>query len=75
MTREKPTFIDLFSGAGGFLRGFLDSGYEPIFSVENWLPAINTHRLNYPTIPLIDKDIREIMNDELISLTNHKKIN
>ena len=32
------TFIDLFSGAGGFLRGFMNQGFEPIFSVENWKP-------------------------------------
>ncbi|MDK0546058.1 DNA cytosine methyltransferase [Clostridium perfringens] len=64
-TKSKPTFIDLFSGAGGFLRGFIDAGFEPVFSVEKWEPAIETHRLNYPNIPLINKDIKEITNNEL----------
>ncbi|MDB1949256.1 MULTISPECIES: DNA cytosine methyltransferase [Clostridium] len=65
--KSKPRFIDLFSGAGGFLRGFIDAGFEPVFSVEKWEPAIETHRLNYPSVPLINKDIREITDDELKS--------
>ena len=58
--KNKPKFIDLFSGAGGFLRGFMDAGFEPVFSVEKWEPAIETHKLNYPNVKLIDKDIKEI---------------
>lgn len=63
--KNKLSFIDLFSGAGGLLRGFLDAGMEPIFSVELWKPAIETHKLNYPNIPIIDKDIRTVDNDFL----------
>lgn len=64
-SKNKPKFIDLFSGAGGFLRGFMDAGFEPVFSVEKWEPAIETHKLNYPNVKLIDKDIKEIKNSEL----------
>jgi len=59
------TFVDLFSGAGGLLRGFLDAGYSPIFSVEMWEPAVETHKKNYPNIPLKNRDIRTIDNKEL----------
>lgn len=62
---KKPTFIDLFSGAGGLLRGFMDSGFEPLFSVEFWKPAVETHILNYPSVPLKNADIRTITNDEI----------
>ena len=41
------TFIDLFSGAGGLLRGFIDASFVPSFSVEMWEPAIETHNKNY----------------------------
>lgn len=51
-SKNKPKFIDLFSGAGGFLRGFMDAGFEPVFSVEKWEPAIETHKLNYPNVKL-----------------------
>jgi len=69
------TFIDLFSGAGGFLRGFINQGFEPVFSVENWKPAIETHKLNYPDVPIISQDIREVTNEKLIEYTKGKKIN
>ena len=59
------TFIDLFSGAGGLLRGFIDVGYNPVFSVEMWEPAIATHKINYPSVKIIESDIRNISNDSL----------
>ncbi|MDB8556553.1 DNA cytosine methyltransferase [Turicibacter sanguinis] len=65
-----PTFIDLFSGAGGFLRGFLDAGFQPLFSVEIWEPAIQTHKKNYPNVKLIDKDIREISDSYIEKYKN-----
>lgn len=58
-------FIDLFSGAGGLLRGFMDAGLKPEFSVEVWEPAIKTHKKNYPNVPIIDRDIRTITNKEI----------
>ena len=58
-------FIDLFSGAGGLLRGFVNAHYTPVFSVEMWTPAVDTHRKNYPEVPLFDKDIRQIESSDL----------
>lgn len=59
------TFVDLFSGAGGLLRGFKDAGLKPVFSLEVWGPAIKTHKLNYPEIPLIEEDIRKVTNEKV----------
>ncbi len=59
------SFIDLFSGAGGLLRGFMDAGFNPVFSVEVWEPAIQTHKRNYPDVDLWNRDIRTIRNDEI----------
>ena len=73
MNSVQFTFVDLFSGAGGFLRGFMDAGFEPLFSVENWKPAIDTHKTNYSNVPLLSKDIREISNQEFIKSSNGKK--
>ena len=58
-------FIDLFSGAGGLLRGFMDAGFQPLFSVEVWKPAIETHNKNYPKVPVWDTDIRNVPSDAL----------
>jgi DNA (cytosine-5)-methyltransferase 1 len=60
-----PNFIDLFSGAGGLLRGFIDAKYTPVFSVEMWEPAVETHRKNYPNVSLMNRDIRSITNEEI----------
>lgn len=65
-SKNNLTFIDLFSGAGGLLRGFMDAGFSPAFSVEIWEPAIETHKKNYPDVPLIATDIRTITNEDLI---------
>ena len=62
---EINSFVDLFSGAGGLLRGFMDAGLTPEFSVEMWEPAVQTHRRNYPNVPLWDRDIRTIKNKEM----------
>ena len=63
--KNKLTFIDLFSGAGGLLRGFMNQGFSPIFSLESWEPALETHKLNYPNVPVWGRDIRTVNNDEL----------
>lgn len=62
---EINNFIDLFSGAGGLLRGFMDAGLKPEFSVEVWEPAIQTHNRNYPQVPVWNRDIRTIRNEEI----------
>ena len=59
------TFIDLFSGAGGLMRGFINAGFSPLFAVEMWEPAVETHKLNYPQIPVWNEDIRTIDNGRL----------
>ena len=41
-------FISLFSGAGGLDQGFIDAGWEPVFMVDNWQPAIDTLVANHP---------------------------
>ena len=60
------SFIDLFSGAGGLLRGFMNQGFDPVFSVEVWQPAIDTHEKNYPNVKLFSEDIRTISDDRLL---------
>lgn len=68
ITRMKNnfTFIDLFSGAGGLLRGFMNQGFKPEFSLEVWQPALETHHLNYPDVPVWDCDIRTVKDEKLL---------
>lgn len=39
---NKPTFIDLFAGAGGLSEGFIRAGFEPVAHVEMDKAACNT---------------------------------
>lgn len=68
------TVVDLFSGAGGFLQGFIEAGFEPIFSVEKWEPAIKTHKRNYPNCKLIEKSIETISDEEIKEYLDEKKV-
>lgn len=71
MGNSSYSFVDLFSGAGGLLRGFLDAGFTPVVSVEFWRPAIETHKKNYPNVPLIEADIRTIPDQQLKKYENN----
>jgi len=50
--------VDLFCGAGGFSEGFRQAGHEIVLGVDNWEPAVRTHRFNH-------KDSRTILGDVL----------
>lgn len=40
--------VDLFCGAGGFSLGFKQLGFDIVYAVDNWNPAVETYRLNNP---------------------------
>lgn len=45
--RNRYTFIDLFSGAGGLSCGMVMAGYTPIASVEIMKEAVETYKYNF----------------------------
>jgi len=46
--RQAPfTFIDLFSGCGGFSLGFLLAGFRPLAAIDHDREACDSHRLNF----------------------------
>ena len=58
--QNKPTYIDLFSGAGGFSLGFDQVGFENVFSVDNESSFCKTYKHNFPNHLLVQKDICEL---------------
>lgn len=67
-------YIDLFSGSGGLSLGFEKAGFDNLFSVEFNQDAAATYRLNFPKHKLIQRDIKTITNNEIISLSDGKTV-
>ena len=40
---------DFFCGGGGFSEGFRQAGFEIVFAVDKWAPAVNTYKGNKET--------------------------
>jgi DNA (cytosine-5)-methyltransferase 1 len=61
MAKAKYKIIDLFAGAGGMTRGFVDSGhFEPVLAVENQPDFAKTYELNFGEHMVVG-DIAEIV--------------
>lgn len=74
MPKKKYTYIDLFSGSGGFSLGFDDAGFENIFSVEFNHDICETYRYNFPKHHLLECDIAELKEKEIKDIVGKKKV-
>lgn len=65
----KPTFIDLFSGCGGFSTGLEQAGLTCLAGIDHNEHSIGTFRVNHPagTVALV-KDMTKFQPQELESL-------
>lgn len=57
MDKTKYNFIDLFSGAGGFIVGFQRAGMNGLTSADFNMNVAETHRQNFQNIPFIEGDL------------------
>lgn len=57
---SSPTVVDLFCGAGGLTVGFEDAGLNIAIASDFWHPAAETHRANFPRVPFLEADIRDV---------------
>lgn len=60
-----PTFIDLFSGAGGLTLGLTLAGWQPLLAIDNWPEAVETHEFNFPGHPVWLADICDVTRNQL----------
>lgn len=51
---------DFFCGGGGFSEGFRQAGYEIVFAVDKWGPAVTTYKGNKPGVNVIQDDVIRI---------------
>lgn len=54
---KKYKVLDLFSGAGGFSKGFEMAGFEILGSIDNNKVFCNTHKINFPNSLTVCDDI------------------
>jgi len=57
--------IDLFAGAGGLSIALENSGFRILMANEINPRFAETHRVNFPDTPLIEKDINEVTEKDL----------
>lgn len=53
---------DFFCGGGGFSEGFRQAGFEIVFAVDKWEPAVKTYKGNKPGVNVIQDDVIRIAN-------------
>ncbi|MCE4624707.1 MAG: DNA cytosine methyltransferase [Desulfurococcales archaeon] len=59
--RQRYVLLDLFSGAGGYARGFNDTGlFTPVLAVDSFPPAAKTYKANFPSAVTIGDDVKEV---------------
>jgi len=51
---------DFYCGAGGFSEGFRQAGFDIVFAVDKWAPAVNTFKANKPNSIVIQDDVIRI---------------
>jgi hypothetical protein len=64
----RPTFVELFAGAGGLGLGFVQAGYHVLAAFERDRDAAQTYRLNHPGTHVIETDVRFVDADVLSRL-------
>jgi len=68
--RGRYKVVDLFSGAGGYARGFVDTGlFVNLLGIDSYPPAARTYKANYPWATTIADDIKEVTGKDVLGLT------
>jgi len=57
--------LDLFSGAGGMSLGFRQANHKIVLAIEWDRACCYTYHLNFPEVPIISRDMREVSQDDL----------
>lgn len=66
--------IDLFAGAGGLSIALQESGFRILMANEINPRFAETHRHNFPNVPLIEKDINTLSFEEINDVIDNQEI-
>ncbi|MDD7456619.1 MAG: DNA cytosine methyltransferase [Bacteroidales bacterium] len=67
MNRNKYTFIDLFSGAGGLSAGFEMAGFKSVLAIDNWQDSLDTYSNNIHGSVTLCEDLSKLNIKETAS--------
>lgn len=57
---NRPTFVDLFSGAGFGARGAVEGGGIPLLAVDAWELATKTYKANFPDAKVLHSKVEDV---------------
>lgn len=66
--------IDLFAGAGGLSLALQNSGFRILMANEINSRFAETHHFNFPQVPLIQKDINELCEDDWREIIGNEEV-
>ena len=73
---KKLTCLDLFCGAGGLSKGFLDAGYDVVLGIDYDDAALKTFQKNHGTATAMKLDLFDHSNlDYIVDFLKESKIN
>lgn len=67
-----PTVISTFSGCGGSSLGYKWAGYEELLAIDFDTNSVETFKLNFPEVPVWQRDITEVKAEEVLKFCNLK---
>ncbi|WP_336638222.1 DNA cytosine methyltransferase [Lysinibacillus fusiformis] len=72
---KKFTCVDLFSGAGGLSKGFMDVGYDVVLGVDNDETALKTFSMNHGNAVTMKLDLNDHSNlDTIVDFLDGRNI-
>lgn len=69
----KPTVISTFAGTGGSSLGYHWAGFRELLAIEWEDHAVECFKLNFPDVPVWQKDITKVTSQEILDFCKIKK--
>jgi|SRR3990167_2972281 len=69
----KPTVISTFSGCGGSSLGYKWAGFREFLAIDFDENSVETFKLNFPDIPVWQRDINDVKGGEIIKFCKINK--
>jgi DNA (cytosine-5)-methyltransferase 1 len=70
---HRPTVISLFAGCGGSSLGYKWAGFKELLAIDFDKNAVETFRLNFPDVPIWQRDIKTVTAKEIMEFCKIKR--